>query len=203
MQSCPSCQCQFTEVHKYDYIAGSALKLSDSAEVVAEDCVFHSHDGVAFLWDEFTDAGPRTPNSGRLRLSNCVIKQCDLQELTSVKIFIIIENFLQEMGMPALLQNVFEVSTGTNLLLHWIRSQMNSHLVARIVPMNTDRTVPYRHVLLIQMNLHVRSFMSLDNEKKRIMQDKMNQMIRRGMPAKFNKNDLERIDTFLRWEKDK
>mmetsp|Transcript_49389 Transcript_49389/g.154890 ORF Transcript_49389/g.154890 Transcript_49389/m.154890 type:complete len:91 (-) Transcript_49389:215-487(-) len=79
----------------------------------------------------------------------------DLQELTSVKIFIIIENFLQEMGMPALLQNVFEVSTGTNLLLHWIRSQMNSHLVARIVPMNTDRTVPYRHVLLIQMNLHV------------------------------------------------
>mmetsp|Transcript_49388 Transcript_49388/g.154888 ORF Transcript_49388/g.154888 Transcript_49388/m.154888 type:complete len:105 (-) Transcript_49388:215-529(-) len=93
----------------------------------------------------------------------------DLQELTSVKIFIIIENFLQEMGMPALLQSttrfldevlnfiadVFEVSTGTNLLLHWIRSQMNSHLVARIVPMNTDRTVPYRHVLLIQMNLHV------------------------------------------------
>eukprot|EP00960_Hanusia_phi_P039855 754086-Hanusia_phi.AAC.8 len=71
-----SCSIEFTEVHKYDYLRGGALKLSDSAEAVVEDCIFHSHDGVAFLWDEFTDAGPRTPNSAKLRLSNSVIKQC-------------------------------------------------------------------------------------------------------------------------------
>jgi hypothetical protein len=70
------CSIEHTEVHKYDYRGGAAIKVCQGAEVVVEDSIFHSHAGVALLFDEFDDLGEAYHNAARVRIANCALKQC-------------------------------------------------------------------------------------------------------------------------------
>ena len=47
------CSIEHTEVHKYDHKGGVGVKVSQEAEVVLEDCIMHSHDGVGVLFDQY------------------------------------------------------------------------------------------------------------------------------------------------------
>ena len=93
--------------------------------------------------------------------------------------------------------------TTIQTLLHLTFSQLDSDESSRGMNSASNQQVCDGRSKNALNLIHQPSFMSPDNEKNRIMQDKMNQMIRRGMPAKFNRNDQERIENFLRWEKDK
>jgi len=77
------CSVEHTEVHKYDYKGGVAIKVSQEAEVVLEDCILHSHEGVAIMFDEFDDLGERYDNSARVRIANTAIKQCGVAAFSS------------------------------------------------------------------------------------------------------------------------
>jgi hypothetical protein len=77
------CSIEHTEFHKYSFKGGVGVKLSQQAEVVLEDSIMHSHDGVGVIFEQFDDLGERYNNSARMRISNSVIKQCGISTFSS------------------------------------------------------------------------------------------------------------------------
>lgn len=62
---------------------GVGVKVSQQAEVIVEDCIMHSHDGVGVLFDEYDDLGERYDNCARVRIANSVLKQCGVATFSS------------------------------------------------------------------------------------------------------------------------